>query len=172
MALYEQGLLALQQRRFPEAAALLQRVIEQYPEERELVDRARLYLRVCERELGPPAPPPQTADEHLYAATVALNAGRTEAALTHLEAAAALQPDHEHLHYMFAVVFALRRDFERALAHLRRAIDLNPENRILARQDPDLEPLRTHPDFRRLTEPPTPPPAGRRRGRARPTQST
>jgi tetratricopeptide (TPR) repeat protein len=167
VALYERGLLALQQRHFEEAASHFRHLIEQYGEERELVDRARLYLRICERELEPPSPAPRSFDDHLYAATVALNAGRTEVAFSHLEAAAALQPDHDHLHYMFAVVFVSRQDSERALDHLRRAIELNPENRVLAAHDPDFEPLRAHPEFRRLVEPPAPPPALRRRGRSR-----
>lgn len=168
MALYERGLLALQQRRFEEAAALLRDVVERYPDEGELIDRARLYLRICERETRPPPTPPQTFDEHLYAATVALNAGDTESALSHLEAAASLRPDHDHLHYMLAVTHALRQHFDLCVKHLRRAIELNPENRLLARQEPDFEPLRGDPEFRRLIEPAhalsTPP----RRPRGRP----
>lgn len=166
VALYEQGLLALQQRRFAEAAAIFRQVIARYPEERELLDRARLYLRVCEREMGPPPAAPQTVDDHLYAATLALNAGHPDAALSHLEAAAALAPDHDHLHYMLAVTHALRHERDLALTHLARAIALNPENRVLARQEPDFDALRGDPEFRRLIEPPRPV-VVRRRGRGR-----
>ena len=75
VALYERGLQAFQRRDFAAAANALRSVIEQYPDERELLERARLYLKVCERELEPKEPVPRTADEWVYAATVALNAG-------------------------------------------------------------------------------------------------
>jgi hypothetical protein len=43
---------------------------------------------------------------------------------------------------MLAVAHAQRGEHAEAVAHLERAIALNPENRALARHDPDLEPLR------------------------------
>ena len=44
---------------------------------------------------------------------------------------------------MMAVAFsACRNDVDAALEHLRHAVALNPENRSLARQDPDLDALR------------------------------
>ncbi len=61
--MYERGLQALQRRDFAAAADALRNVIERYPDERELLERARLYLKVCERELEPKEPAPKTADE-------------------------------------------------------------------------------------------------------------
>src|SRR5918992_168303 len=51
VAMYERGLQALQRRDFAASADALRTVIERYPDERELLERARLYLKVCEREL-------------------------------------------------------------------------------------------------------------------------
>ena len=73
--MYERGLQALQRRDFAASAEALRNVIERYPDERELLERARLYLKVCERELEPKEPAPKTPDEWVYAGTVALNAG-------------------------------------------------------------------------------------------------
>ena len=75
VAMYERGLQALQRRDFAASADALRTVIERYPDERELLERARLYLKVCERELEPKEPAPKTADEWVYAATVAQNSG-------------------------------------------------------------------------------------------------
>ena len=50
-----------------------------------------------------------------------------------------------------------------AIAHLERAIALNPENRALARQDPDLEPLREDEAFRSALEASALPRSDRRR---------
>ena len=76
VGLDERGLQALQRRDFSAAANALRSVIQQYPDERELLERARLYLKVCERELEPREPVSRTADEWVYEATIALNADR------------------------------------------------------------------------------------------------
>ena len=140
--MYERGLQALQRRDFAAAADALRSVIERYPDERELLERARLYLKVCERELEPKEPTPRTADELVNAATVALNAGDEAIAVQHLSRALGENPRHDYAHYMMAVASARRGDTARATDHLRHAISLNPENRSLAKQDPEFDALR------------------------------
>ena len=152
--MYERGLQALQRRDFAASADALRTVIERYPDERELLERARLYLKVCERELEPKEPTPKTADEWVYAATVALNAGDEANALRHLQRALAEDARHDHAHYMMAVSSARRNDVATALDHLRRAVSLNPENRSRARQDPELESLRDEAAFKAALDAP------------------
>ena len=152
--MYERGLQALQRRDFAAAAEALRNVIERYPDERELLERARLYLKVCERELEPKQAAPKTADEWVYAATVSLNAGDEVSAFRHLQRALAEDNRHDHAHYMMAVVTARRGETAAALDHLRQAVSLNPENRSLARQDVDLEALREQPAFKIVLETP------------------
>jgi hypothetical protein len=60
-----------------------------------------------------------------------------------------------------AVALGMRNRSDEALKHLRQAIALNPENRSLARQDPDLDILRDHNRFRDALD--TPPAPNRRR---------
>src|SRR5687767_10679876 len=158
VAMYERGLQALQRRDFAASADALRTVIERYPDERELLERARLYLKVCERELEPKEPAPKTADEWVYAATVALNQEDEANALLHLQRALAADSRHDHAHYMMAVASARRHDVNAALDHLRRAVALNPENRSIARQDPELDSLREAPAFKAALD--TPPAEG------------
>jgi tetratricopeptide (TPR) repeat protein len=165
---YETALQALQRKRYEAAAASFRRLIDRYPEELELHERAQLYLRVCERESEPPPAPPGTLDERIYAATLALNAGAPDEAITHLEPAAAEAPDDDHVHYMMAVAMALTGRGSEAVEHLRRAIELNAENRVLARQEPDFAALRDDEVFRRVVDSYSPVAGGRRRGRPRP----
>ena len=149
VAMYERGLQALQRRDFAAAAASLRNVIARYPDERELLERAGLYLKVCERELEPKEPPaPKSADEWVYAATVSLNADDEATAVQHLQRALTTDARHDHAHYMMAVASLRRNDTATALHHLHQAIALNPDNRSLARQDPDLDRLRELPGFR------------------------
>src|SRR5688572_27558509 len=142
LAMYENGVRALQRHDYQGAATQFRAIIERYPEERELQERSHLYLRVCERETAKRPATPQTPQERVYAATVALNAGDTIAALDHLRRALTDAPDSDHAHYIMSVALASKGDSGQALEHLRRAITLNPDNRALARQDPDLEPVR------------------------------
>jgi tetratricopeptide (TPR) repeat protein len=154
ISIYETGVRALQRHDFAAAAVQFRAVLDRYPEERELHERAGLYLRVCERETARRPAGPQTPQERVYAATVALNAGDSETALDHLRGALAEAPESDHAHYIMATVLAGRNNLDGTLDHLRKAIDLNPDNRALARQDPDLEVARDLPAFRELLEPP------------------
>lgn len=140
VAKYEQGIRLLQEHKFPEAASAFQAVLTKYPEEKELNDRVRLYLSLCERQLKS-APEPATTEERLYAATLALNAGDPSTALHYLGKIVSQDPDHDGALYMLAVVHALRDDAATAVTYLQRAIERNPENRSLALQDSDLDRL-------------------------------
>jgi tetratricopeptide (TPR) repeat protein len=166
VAIYERGVQALQRHDFQAAAGFFKNVLDGYPDERELLERARLYLRVCERETSrQPAASPKTPAERVYAATVALNAGDHAGALDHLERALGEDPESDHAHYIMAVALGLRSRVAEALDHLRLAIGLNPDNRGLASQDPDLESIRDHESFRSVLD--TPPAPNRRRAAVR-----
>ena len=84
VALYEQGLEALQRHAYQQAADLLESVLRQYPEERELHERVRLYLNICKRQATQREAAPQTIDERLYAATLSINGGQYDQAIAHL----------------------------------------------------------------------------------------
>jgi tetratricopeptide (TPR) repeat protein len=144
----------MQRHDYATALELLQSVLRQYPEEKELHERVRLYLNVCERQVGPRERGPASVGERLYAATLALNSGRYDEAVSHLRLVRDEDPDNDHALYMLAVAHAQRDEPAEAVAHLERAIALNPENRALARRDPDLEPLHGDEAFRTATESP------------------
>ena len=161
VALYERGLEALQRHAYDEAARLLESVLRQYPEEKELHERVRLYLNICQRQLARAEPKPQTIEERLFAATIAINGGQYDQAIGHLRLVRDEDPDNDHALYMLAVAHSQRDEPAEAVAHLERAIALNPENRGLARTDPDLDPLRDNEAFRAALE--APPSAGQLR---------
>lgn len=163
VALYEEGMAALQAHEFSRASAILRSVLARYPDERELHERVRLYLNVCERHMTPRAASPSTPEERVFAATLAVNAGNYDEALEHLRTASAEAPEHDHALYMLASVLALRDEIDQAVPLLLRAIALNPDNRTLARHDPDLEPLREFESVRTALEAVSPAKAERRK---------
>jgi tetratricopeptide (TPR) repeat protein len=148
VAIYERGLDALQRHDYHGAIDLLESVLRLYPEEKELHERVRLYLNICQRHAAPREAVPQTVDERLYASTLAINGARYDEAISHLRLVRDEDPDNDHALYMLAVAHAQRGEHAEAIVHLERAIALNPENRALARRDPDLEPLRQDDAFR------------------------
>jgi len=154
VALYERGLEALQRHDYRQAMELLESVLRQYPDEKELHERVRLYLNVCQRQATQREATPQTVDERLYAATLSINGGQYDQAIAHLRLVRDEDPDNDHALYMLAVAHAQRDELAEAVAHLERAIALNPENRALARNDPDLEPLHDDEAFRAALEAP------------------
>jgi tetratricopeptide (TPR) repeat protein len=152
VGVYEQGLEALQRHDYRAAAALFETVLRQYPEEKELHERVRLYLNICNRQTSRQEPAPQTIEERLFASTIAINGGRYDEALSQLHLVRDEDPDNDHALYMLAVAHAQRGELVEAVAHLLRAIAVNPENRSLAKHDPDLEPLRSDESFRSALE--------------------
>ena len=152
VARYEKGLEALQRHDYNKALELLQSVLTAFPEERELHERVRLYLNVCQRHATPRAAAPQSVQERLYASTLALNGGRYDEAISHLRLVRDEDPDNDHALYMLAVAHAQRGEHAESIAHLERAIALNPENRALARRDPDLDPLHDDEAFHNALE--------------------
>ena len=152
VALYEEGVAALQAHEYSRASTLLRLVLSRYPQERELHERVHLYLNICERHMAPRAASPTTPEERVFAATLAINAGNYDEALDHLRTASSESPEHDHALYMLASVLALRDDIDGAVPLLLRAIELNPDNRTLARHDPDLEALRAFESVRTALE--------------------
>ncbi|MDO8545556.1 MAG: hypothetical protein Q7S40_34365 [Opitutaceae bacterium] len=61
-----------------------------------------------------------------------------------------LQPDNATAHYNLACSLALSKRKSDALSELRRAVQLGYRDFDWMQQDPDLEPLKKHPDFQRL----------------------
>jgi len=154
VALYERGLEALQRHEYRSAIDALESVLRQYPDEKELHERVRLYLNICQRQAEQREASPQTVDERLYAATLAINGGQYDQAIAHLRLVRDEDPDNDHALYMLAVAHAQRDELTEAVAHLERAIAINPENRALARNDPDLDPLHDDETFRAALEAP------------------
>jgi tetratricopeptide (TPR) repeat protein len=96
---------------------------------------------------------------------MSLSAGDSEAALGHVQRALEQEPGSHHAHYMMAVIRSTRAETAKAVEHLRRAIELNPDSRSIARQDADLETLRQVSAVKSLLE--ETPDDGRGRARAR-----
>ena len=166
LALFQHGMEALQRHAYAEASTAFDAIVIGFPQERGLLDRARVYLELCARELVRRPPAPKTIEERMTAATAALNndddAGAEELARSVLGD----DPKHDLALYLLAAIFARRGSTADALDFLGRAIALSPEASAQARTDDDFTSLHDEDAFWTLTEPPIVP-AGSRRRRAR-----
>ncbi|HWR57246.1 MAG TPA: tetratricopeptide repeat protein [Thermodesulfovibrionales bacterium] len=63
-----------------------------------------------------------------------------------------INPNNATLHYNFIALYSLENHLDRALDSLDRALELGFNNYDALRDDPDLENVRRHPEFRKICE--------------------
>lgn len=151
---FEKAVRALGKKDYERAREYFDAVITGYPEERDVVERARAYRLVCERSLGrKPSFRPKGFDDFLNYGVYLHNRGEYDEALKMFRQAAEIHPRNEHLLYCLAATAARAGDSETALKSLKSAIAANPASRTQARGDADFDSLREHEDFRELIDP-------------------
>jgi len=120
---------------------------------REMAHAALLHARMCQRRLESSKPAPQTAEDHYNVAVALVNERRIEAAEHHLRLALAQAPESDHLYYVMALCRGLGGDLDGAYTYMTRAIELEPRNRIAARNDPDFAEIGQQPPLVELLYP-------------------
>ena len=146
---YERAIELFHKRRLDEAAARFEELLERHPDEKELVDRSRMYLAACRNGKNNHSTP--TEPEELYhAAVFEKNRGNVSRALELLGKSAARRDGDGRIHYLAACCHALAGDNEQALTSLKKAIAVDTQNRIQARLETDLASLRGTPGFSEL----------------------
>jgi len=147
---YERAIELFHKRHFDEAARRFEDLIEKHPDEKEFLDRARMYLGACrsgKRTKGVSAAEPE---ELYHAAVFEKNRGNIEKALELLRRNPGRRDGDGRLHYLTACCLALQGDVEQALLSLRKAIAADDQNRIQARLEADLAILRGTQGFTEL----------------------
>ncbi len=119
----------------------LEKLQESYPEEKEMMDRVRSYLLVCEKRLSPQRRP-KNAEEMVNAGVMSLNDGDAAQAIKHLSKALELEPKSAHIHYCLAAAHALAGDASTTAKHLKQAISTDPTSRFHAQTDDDFAGVR------------------------------
>ncbi|HKF43171.1 MAG TPA: tetratricopeptide repeat protein [Thermoanaerobaculia bacterium] len=146
---FDRGMAALQKRKFDEAERNFLDLIQKYGGERELVDRARVYLAVCERQKKSAGPALSEPEDFYYAALLEKNRGNVSEAIEHLKNAAK-KNGGGRVDFLLACCYALNGEAGTAVEHLRRAIEEDQRHRVLARHDKDFDPVRDSPEFQDL----------------------
>ena len=151
LASFEAGMRFFHARKFKEAREQLADAAA--GPERDVAQRARLHISMCDRRLQQATVSLGSAEDYYNYGIALINVRNVAEARTHLEKALQIAPGADHIHYALALAQALSGDVINAFDNLRRAIELEPRNRILARQDTDFGPMAHQPPFDALLYP-------------------
>ena len=155
LELFRKGMEALQRHAYKPAGETFKSLIERFPAEGALIERTRLYLDLCVRELKRRPPEPRTIEERLAVATAALNSWDDVLAERLARSVLAEDARQELALYLMAAIEARRGEADAAVAFLARAVEVSPEVRAQARHDSDFEILRHVDGYRALIDPPS-----------------
>ena len=136
--------------RFAEARNQFRILLDKFSQVSEVAARARTYLAIAESRLRTESMLPRDADSLYDRGVIELNRGEYVAAQEMFERALKREPEAAHIHYGLAATRARLGSIDLALESLQRALDLQPNLRVRAQHDHDLNPLRNDPDFDRL----------------------
>jgi tetratricopeptide (TPR) repeat protein len=145
---YEEAYRLFRSQSFAQAKTAFELAIE--GPQRELTHNARLHVAMCERRMHSGQVDFSTAEEHYNYAIARLNTRELPIARRHFDAALAMAPNGDHIYYGLALCCGLGGDYQGCYENLKRAIDLQPKNRLIARQDPDFNSIVQHPVFHQL----------------------
>ena len=151
LSTFEQAMKLFHARNLKEARELFQ-LAAQGPE-RDVANRARLHVSMCDRRLEQATVSLGSAEDCYNYGIALLNARNAAEARVHLERGLAMAPGADHILYALALAQVMSGELLAASENLRRAIELEPRNRIMARQETDFAHLANQPPFDSLLYP-------------------
>jgi len=150
LALLEKGIEYIHKRDFKKARAELQTLIQSYPGEAEIVERARTYIRICDREEAAPRKQPTSTDQLYALGILEHNRGNYDEAISYFRRSLEKHPDADYIYYSVAASLARKGDVTGSLENLKKAIELNQDSRIFAKNDADFAALQSEKEFAEL----------------------
>lgn len=151
---YETAVRLMHEGKYDKAKAALEALLAADPGE--LVDRARVHMAACQKQIEKTRVSFDSPEEQYDYAISLLNTGNYEDAREQLDAILKKHADADYARYGLAIMYSLTGRAENCLEELARAIELNPRNRIQARLDSDFQEMADDPRFTELLYPEVP----------------
>lgn len=120
---------------------------------REMAHTAGMHINMCDRRLSTQQPEPKSAEERYTYAVALMNQGRMADAEEQFRESLRAHETADHVHYSLALCLGLQGKLDDAARHMQRAVELRPQNRHLARTDPDFLPIAHRPPLRVILYP-------------------
>jgi len=153
LAVFSEAMKEFRKAKFEKAIELLKSFVEKYPGERELVDRARFYVKIAEERSkeSKEAVSLKTAEDYFHYGLYRMNAGDFEEAQKLLDKALKLNPDDGKVYYALADLNSLAGQTDASLEYLKKAIQVDKFFRVLAQNETDFQPLWEDKKFKLIT---------------------
>jgi tetratricopeptide (TPR) repeat protein len=151
---YQSAVGLLQQGKFEKAQTAFEKMLPSAPIE--LLDRCKMYISTCQRQLAVHRLTFLTPEENYDYAISQLNTGYYEEAREQFEGILTGHPRADYAFYGLALLDAITGRTQDCLGNLAKAIELNPRNRLQARVDNDFQSMADDPRFTELLYPEIP----------------
>jgi tetratricopeptide (TPR) repeat protein len=143
----EKAIKLIYHKEFKKARIELKSLLEDYPGEQEISARARTYIQICDREDASHKKPIIGNDQLYTLGVMEHNQGNFESAICYFRQSLEKHADSDYIYYSLAASFAMKGDLTEAVRNLNRAVELNEENRIFAKNDSDFVALQGQKEF-------------------------
>ena len=151
---YQSAVQLVQQGKFDKALAAFEKILPNAPFE--IIERCRMYIHTCQRQLEKQGLAFQTPEERYDYAVSQLSSGYFEEAAEQLRGILADYPQADYAYYGLALLDSVTGRVQGCLDNLAKAIELNPKNRLQARSDNDFQNMVDDPRFTELLYPEVP----------------
>jgi tetratricopeptide (TPR) repeat protein len=133
------------------ASDLLGAFLEKHNSENELVDRVKMYLKICDRHVKKEVESLKSFDDYFQSGTFKANQGEYEEALKMLIKAQSLKPKEGKVFYLISSVYCRLDQPEKCLEYLENAVAFDSRFAILAQNEEDFNSLKEDEKFKLVT---------------------
>jgi tetratricopeptide (TPR) repeat protein len=141
LAVYGDAMREFHKGKFDRAQELLATFVEKFGSEKELVDRAKMYIHLIKEKGKKETITLKAADDYFYYGIYKINAGAYDEALKLFEKGLEMKEDEGKFYYLMADAHMLQGKTDEALEYLKKAFLTDKVYKILAQNEPDFEPL-------------------------------
>jgi tetratricopeptide (TPR) repeat protein len=145
--LLQKGIELIYKKDLKRARTELKHLLEAYPSETEILAHARSYIRICDREEASQKKPAITADQLYALGVMEHNKANYDAAISYFIQSLENHPTADYIYYSVSASLAMKGDFVKSIENLRKAIELNEDSRVYAKNDNDFAALLTKKEF-------------------------
>jgi predicted Zn-dependent protease len=151
LAAFGQAMKAFRKGDMEKAVADLKGFIEKFPAEKELLDRAQIYVTIAQKRPKKETVHLKNFEDHFHYAVFKINAGDNEGALKVLEKALEFKTEEAKVQYLMADVLCQLGQTDSCLDALKKAIQKDKFFATLAQNEADFEPLWEDKRFKLVT---------------------
>jgi tetratricopeptide (TPR) repeat protein len=151
LAAFSEAMKEFHKGRLDRAQELLKSFIEKFDTEKELLDRARVYLQMTQERGKKEMAAPKTVDDYIFQSIYRINSRAYEEALKLLEKALEMKADEGRVYYLMADAYILMGKAEEAMECLKKAFQRDKVYRTLAQNEIDFEPIWDDKKFKLIT---------------------